>query len=387
MEVGTPAHPIHRIWPDFDVFALLDKSVSTVKADALQAAFAGYGKDICWAVLDTGIDANHPHFAAYKNVLSSPVPHRDFTGRGGEITDNNGHGTHVAGIIAGSDKAPEGGTLSAVRFERDEQGKVKQQFVPLPQISGMAPQCSIVSYKVLDDSGSGRPADILTALEAIQEVNDNGRRLKIHGVNLSLGYDFDPKWFACGQSPLCVEVDRLVRSGVVVVVAAGNTGTATAPTRRACKPSRPAGHSRSTTRATPSWPITVGVDAPGHAAHLRRVVLLVQGTDRRRPGASPTWSRPGERITVARPPGKTRAAAGAAGQPATPSITSRTAAPAWPRRTCPARSRRSCRSGSEFIGQPDEVKQIFTSTATDLGRVRYFQGHGLVDLMRAIQSV
>ena len=48
--------------------------------------------------------------------------------------------------------------------------------------------------------------------------------MRVHGVNLSVGYDFDPDWFACGQSPLCVEVDRLVRSGVVVVVAAGNTG-------------------------------------------------------------------------------------------------------------------------------------------------------------------
>ena len=41
----------------------------------------------------------------------------------------------------------------------------------------------------------------------------------------------------------------------------------------------------------------------------------------------------------------------------------------------------------EFIGRPERVKQIFTSTATDLGRVRDFQGHGLVDAMRAIQSV
>ena len=41
----------------------------------------------------------------------------------------------------------------------------------------------------------------------------------------------------------------------------------------------------------------------------------------------------------------------------------------------------------EFIGRPDEVKQIFLSTATDLKRERYFQGCGLVDLMRAIQSV
>ncbi len=43
-------------------------------------------------------------------------------------------------------------------------------------------------------------------------------------MNLSVGYEFDPEWFACGQSPLCIEVDRLVRSGVVAVAAAGNTG-------------------------------------------------------------------------------------------------------------------------------------------------------------------
>jgi len=42
---------------------------------------------------------------------------------------------------------------------------------------------------------------------------------------------------------------------------------------------------------------------------------------------------------------------------------------------------------NEFIGQPEQVKQIFTSSATSLGRERYFEGHGLVDLMRAIQSV
>jgi subtilisin family serine protease len=56
----------------------------------------------------------------------------------------------------------------------------------------------------------------------------NGQKLiRVHGVNLSLGYEFDPEWFACGQSPLCVAVNRLVRSGVVVVVAAGNTGYGT----------------------------------------------------------------------------------------------------------------------------------------------------------------
>jgi hypothetical protein len=41
----------------------------------------------------------------------------------------------------------------------------------------------------------------------------------------------------------------------------------------------------------------------------------------------------------------------------------------------------------EFIGRPLDVKRIFTSTASPLGRERYFEGHGLVDLIRAIQSV
>ena len=50
-----------------------------------------------------------------------------------------------------------------------------------------------------------------------QRINAYGRNIQIHGVNLSVGYEFQPEWFACGQSPLCVEVDLLVRSGVVVV--------------------------------------------------------------------------------------------------------------------------------------------------------------------------
>src|SRR5260370_23619431 len=88
----------------------------------------------------------------------------------------------------------------------------------------MAPRCHLVSLKVLDDEGNGEVSNLIAAIAHIQEKNGHGRLNLIHGVNISLGYDFDPKWFACGQSPLCVEVNRLVKSGVVVVVAAGNTG-------------------------------------------------------------------------------------------------------------------------------------------------------------------
>ena len=81
--------------------------------------------------------------------------------------------------------------------------------------------------RVLNDSGSGQVSSIIDAFEEIQQLNSYGRRMVIAGVNLSIGYPFDAKWFACGQSPLCVEVNRLVRSGVVVVSAAGNSGYGT----------------------------------------------------------------------------------------------------------------------------------------------------------------
>ncbi len=66
---------------------------------------------------------------------------------------------------------------------------------------------------------------VIAALAYVREVNgESTDEMRIHGVNLSVGYEFDPEWFACGRSPLCAEVDKLVRSGVVVVVAAGNSG-------------------------------------------------------------------------------------------------------------------------------------------------------------------
>ena len=93
---------IHHIWPDFPLKTLINKSISTVKADAAHNSFAAGGADIVWAVVDSGIDGSHPHFAKYKNLeLTPPLVHRDFTGGHEPLQDVKGHGTHVAGIIAG----------------------------------------------------------------------------------------------------------------------------------------------------------------------------------------------------------------------------------------------------------------------------------------------
>ena len=64
----TAHRAIFRIWPDFPVKGLITKSISTVKADAARNSFSAFGDNIIWAVMDSGIDINHPHFRKYKNL-------------------------------------------------------------------------------------------------------------------------------------------------------------------------------------------------------------------------------------------------------------------------------------------------------------------------------
>ncbi len=384
---------IYQIWPDFDVHPLINKSASTVKADAARTAFATAGAGIVWAVVDSGIDRRHTHFAEYNNLaLDRPLAHKDFTFGGKPslaLTDGFGHGTHVAGIIAGDSrgfgalKAPRAPV--AIRALRDENDDTDYVELPADNFVGMAPKCKLVSYKVLDDAGRGETTAIIAALQHIQAVNRFSDKLKIHGVNLSVGYPIDPTWFACGQSPICVEVTRLVNSGVVVVVAAGNTGYGY-NTDFVGGASVAAGQGQT-------------INDPGNT----EIAITVGSTHRDMPHtygvsyfsskgptgdgrAKPDLIAPGEKI-ISCAAGATRAKIAA--KPNLPSIidyvedsgTSMAAAHVSGVIAAFLSAR------PEFIGKPVEVKRIFTSTATDLGRVRDFQGSGLVDLMRAIQSV
>jgi subtilisin family serine protease len=449
---------IYHVWPDFEVERLTVKSVSTVKADAARNAFAALGKDIVWAVLDSGIDAAHPHFRLHRNLeLASSLMHRDFTSVGElevedpatrpevvEATkarirvsaaaachDEHGHGTHVAGIIAGalSNKQREGQEERYYQIigranQRDENDKVSPVDEEYPEISGMAPSCKLLSLKVLNEKGKGSASNLIAALEYIQRINGNGRRLLVHGVNMSVGYDFEPKWFACGQSPLCVEVDRLVRSGVVVVVAAGNTGY---------------GWNQTAFRGAVAAGMDLTINDPGNA----ELAITVGSTHRDMPhvyGVSyfsskgptgdgrmkPDLVAPGEKIiscasskrpyvadnlgsapavSSARRPEEnspepraaalisadaSEAAVVAKNEAEAPSILARYREDSGTSMAAPHVSGVIAAFLSvrrEFIGRPDQVKQIFLDTATDLKRTPTFQGRGLVDLMRAIQSI
>ena len=369
--LNSGSRAIHRIWEDTQVEALLTNSVATVKADAAHAAFAANGKDIVWAVIDSGIDLRHEHFHEYCNlVLPPPIEHRDFTAAGNSpLTDQFGHGTHVAGIIAGMmdrSKSPQ-----AILHTQDE-----TVIQPLDRtIRGIAPECRLLSLKVLDANGRGKSSAVIEAIAAVQKLNDFGRRIMIHGVNLSLGYPFMAEWFACGQSPLCTEVNRLVKSGVVAVVAAGNSGYGSIGAL-----------SGSITAA--GLPLTI--NDPGNAENA----ITVGSTHRDMPhtyGVSyfsskgptgdgrmkPDLVAPGERI-LSCAAGKN---AGEGAQYVEDSGTSMAA----PHVSGAIAAFLSIRR--EYIAQPEEVKQIFMRNATDLKRDRAFQGSGLLDLMRAIQSV
>ncbi len=84
----------------------------------------------------------------------------------------------------------------------------------------------LYGFKVLADDGTGRDSWIIKALDKIAEINEASSRLQIQGVNLSLGGGSDPSVFGCGHTPLCEELRRLWRQGVIVCLAAGNEGYA-----------------------------------------------------------------------------------------------------------------------------------------------------------------
>ena len=234
---------------------------------------------------------------------------------------------------------------------------------------------------------TGQP--VIAALAYVREINGEGTDgMRIHGVNLSVGYDFDPEWFACGQSPLCVEVDRLVRSGVVVVVAAGNTGYGTLARPR---------HGR-----RPEFGLGMTINDPGNA----ELAITVGSTHRDAPhtyGVSyfsskgptgdgrrkPDLVAPGERITSCA--GRAAACAAVAGRAARAGDDRGLRRGQRHEHGRAARLRRDRRLpvGAPRVHRPTRAGQADLRRLRDLPRAaaRDFQGNGLVDLMRALQSV
>jgi subtilisin family serine protease len=384
---------IFRIWPDNLVQRQAGgfSALPTIKVDAARNSFGCSGRGIVWAVVDSGIDGSHLHFAAHRNLLDLPpnVAHMDFVDpvRPQPLVDALGHGTHVAGIIAGGVERKAERRPVAVTYERNPSGVRIPNSVPLDETSGVAPQCKLVSYKVLDGRGQGGVVEIMAALEHVHRINGYGKSILIHGINLSLGYRYDPQWFACGHSPLCEVVDRVARSGVCVVVAAGNSGYGEMDTLLA---------------GARAQGMPMSINDPGNAERA----ITVGSTHRDAPhtyGVSyfsskgptgdgrnkPDLLAPGEKIISCLSTAKADAAQDTAATEATEAglryVEDSGTSMAAPHVSGAIAALLSVRR--EFIGRSDDIKRILMASALDLGRDRSMQGSGLLNLFSALQSI
>lgn len=277
--------------------------------------------------------------------LIEPLILIDNTDDGSSLVSD--HGTHVAGILAADWRLP---------------GDKK------PYLQGVCPDLDLYDLRVVDrESRKSTEFALLASLEYVQFVNtrsgSNGQ--VIHGVNVSMSIPHDVRNYGCGSTPVCVACDRLVGAGVVVVAAAGNRGW------------NEAEHGFGNF-------VYCSITDPGNA----RLVLTVGSTHRLKPhtyGVSYFSSRgptgdgrlkpdlvaPGEKI---RGPIRGEADTELDGTSMAAPFVSGAAAMLL------ARHR-------ELIGDPARVKKILCESATDLERERYFQGHGLLDVLRALQSL
>ena len=388
-------------------------SSKTIKADAATRLFSLRCGHLKWAVLDTGIDARHPAFrrrapktdellqGAHPAAESRVVATYDFTRirrfldedaadlpadlgstgkkraaelrkrlRAGQTIDwdliddlllvdhgdyrppGHPHGTHVAGIL-GADWRIDDPDYDA-HSEHD--------------MKGICPDIQLYDLRVLRDDGTGDEFSILAALQFVRYLNARARRPMIQGVNLSLAIPHDVSNFACGRTPVCQEVERLHSSGVVVVAAAGNKGyvhyvTTSGPTE--------AYQNISITDPGNSQPVlTVGATHRG-SPHTYGVSYFSSRGPTGDGRLKPDLVAPGEKIKGPVPDSGTQSMDGTS-----------MAAPHVSGAAALIMSRHP-----EFVGDPARIKRVLCDTATDLGRERYFQGAGLVDVCRALQSI
>lgn len=402
------------------------KSSLAVKADAARRLFHISCKGLRWAILDSGIDATHPafrrrvednpqgeqhpdwwdarkkmqrtrvaetyDFTRLRDLLDPEQPAKTETGGAirftaedrrrrkdlwevrkqveeGRMIDwdrvaslirvpmaepdytapRNPHGTHVAGILAADWRIDDG---------------IPEDY----DLQGMCPDLELIDLRVLDDKGQSDEFTVLAALQFIRYLNANKPKPSVHGVNLSLSLYHNVMNYACGCTPVCEECHRLINTGTVVVAAAGNEGHT----------------SLLTSKGSSDAFQDISITDPGNAEG----VITVGATHRNRPftyGVSYFSSRgptgdgrlkpdlvaPGEKITGPVLDGDLDTLDGTS--MAAPHVSGAAA-------MLMARH-------DELIGNPARIKKILCDTATDLGRERAFQGYGMLDVLRALQSV
>lgn len=165
----------------------MDRVRKRIQLDELgEQQWQKYG--ITVAVLDSGISP-HP------DLVGKCIVFKDFVNKRSTPYDDNGHGTHVCGILCGSGEASQG------------------------QFRGIAPSCRLVVCKVLDKNGDGS-ADVM--LESLQWLLQNFKKYDIRIINISVGIGKMHDKHKCKL--LTEALEKLWDGGVVIICAAGNKG-------------------------------------------------------------------------------------------------------------------------------------------------------------------
>jgi serine protease AprX len=195
-------HPsIQSIHYDRPTSGKMNRAAVAVGARAVQSEYGYTGRGVGVAIIDSGISSWHDDLGYYgsSSLVRTKNGQRvvgfvDFVDGRTTPYDDNGHGTHVAGTVAGNGYDSYGAR------------------------AGIAPEAHLVGLKVLDDRGRGVISDVIAALDWIV-ANKNLHNIRV--ANLSVGAAVTESYLT---DPLTLAAKRAVDAGVVVVAAAGNLG-------------------------------------------------------------------------------------------------------------------------------------------------------------------
>jgi subtilisin family serine protease len=194
---------VERVMVDRPAFATMERTGQAVGATLARSQSGVNGKGVGVAIIDSGINGAHDdlnrsasgassrriaHFKDFTREISSNLWFSD------HATDDYGHGTHVAGIIAGSGYDSNGRRM------------------------GIAPGAKLLGLKVLDGEGHGYVSDVIAAIDYAVAVRST---YNVRVINLSVASGvFESYW----NDPLTLAAKRAAEAGIVVVAAAGNLG-------------------------------------------------------------------------------------------------------------------------------------------------------------------
>nr|WP_319418023.1 S8 family peptidase [Virgibacillus necropolis] len=291
------------------------------------------GKDVNIAIVDTGV---HPH-PDLKQPTNRIIAFKDFINNKMEPYDDNGHGTHCAGDAAGNGFSSNG------------------------KYRGPAPESGVIGVKVLNQMGSG---SLSTIVSGIQWCINHKEEHQINVISLSLGAAADES--DCND-PLVQIVEKAWESGIVVCVAAGNSG----PDQR--------------TIATPgisSKVVTVGaIDDQNTVDRADEEVASFSSRGPACGGVSkPDLLAPGANIISLRAPGSFLDKITKSNRVEDNYFSLSGTSMATP--ICSGVAALVLQAYPEF--SPDEVKQQLLQAAVDRGLPSYVQGAGYLDAEKAV---